>query len=223
MGAMPWGAIISKGIDLGTGIFKGIMGARLGKKQMAMGDQMMREAQAMSAANPRPDMAVPAGYQRMVALSQARTNQNMPGMNIMQNQINQATAGGVEAMQRMGTGAEAFGGIASMYANQMSQQAQNQMANVQYRDQQAQNYMGALEGLGNWQQQAWQWNEADPYLQAQQKAAMLETMGRQGQWEGLKTKMGSWMAAFGGEGGIADTLSGVGGELGSLIGKGKTA
>jgi hypothetical protein len=29
------------------------------------------------------------------------------------------------------------------------------------------------------------------------------------------------MAAFGGEGGIADTLSGVGGELGSLIGKGK--
>jgi hypothetical protein len=67
--------------------------------------------------------------------------------------------------------------------------------------------MGALEGLGNWQQQAWQWNEADPYLQAQQKAAQLEMMGRQGQWEGMKNKMGSWAESFKGMGSALDATA----------------
>jgi len=181
-------------------IAAGIQGSRLGKKQMQMGDQMISEAQKLSEAYQRPDMQTPAAINLMTQLAQGRMFQNMPGMTAMQNQINQATAGGVRAMQEMGTGAEAFGGIAQLYANQMNQQSQNSIANAQFRDQGAQQYMGALEGLGQWQQQAWQWNQADPYLAAQQKAAQLETMGRQGQWEGLKTKMGSWAESFKGMG-----------------------
>jgi hypothetical protein len=182
----------------------GIQGSRLGKKQMQMGQQMMSEAQDLSASYARPEMQTPAAIQAMMELSSGRRFQNMPGMTNLQNQINQATAGGVKAMERMGTGAEAFGGVAQMYANQMNQQSQNAVTNAQFRDTAEQQYMGALEGLGGWQQQAWQWNQADPYLQAQQKAAMLETMGRQGQWEGLKTKMGSWAESFQGMGGALD-------------------
>jgi hypothetical protein len=107
----------------------------------------------------------------------------------------------------MGTGAEAFGGIADLYANQMDTTANLGVTNAQFRNQAEDQYLGALEGLGQWQQQAWNWNEADPYLMAQQKAAMLEQQGRQGEWEGLKTKMGSWAESFQGMGGALDATA----------------
>ena len=182
----------------------GVQGSRMGKKQMQLGRDMMKEAQALSEAYKRPEMQTPAAIRLMADMAQGRMFQNMPGMNIMQNQINQATAGAVEAMKGMGVGAEAFGGIADVYANQMNQQANLATQNAAYRDDAARDYMGVLNDVGQWQQSAWQWNEADPYLQAQQKAAQLEMMGRQGQWEGLKTKMGSWAETFKGAGSALD-------------------
>jgi hypothetical protein len=200
-------ALAGAGVKLAGNIFSGIQGARLGKKQMGMGQDMISEAQELSASYDRPEYQTPEAIQRMMAISQGRQYQNMPGLSQMQNQINQATAGGVNAMQEMGTGSEAFGGVADLYANQMNQQRQTSMQNAQYRDQAQQQYMGDLEGLGEWQNQAWKWNEADPYMQAQQKASQLEMMGRQAQWEGMKNKMGSW----------AETFQGAGGALGEGI------
>lgn len=182
----------------------GIQGARMGKKQMELGQGMIKEGQSLSASFKRPEMQTPQAIQMMMEMAKGRQFQNMPGMTQMQNQIEKATAGGVKAMGKMGTGAEAFGGIADLYANQMDASGQLGTQNLQYQDQNQQQYMGALEGLGQWQQQAWNWNEADPYLQAQQKAAALETAGRSGQWEGLKNKMGSWAESFKGMGGALD-------------------
>ncbi|MBE3085401.1 MAG: hypothetical protein IMZ64_04190 [Bacteroidetes bacterium] len=182
----------------------GIQGARLGKKQMGMGNQMIDEAQKLSASYVRPEFQTPQAIQAQMAMAQGRQFQNMPGMTQMQNQINQATAGGVNAMQEMGTGSEAFGGIADLYANQMNQQSQNSIQNARFQNQAQDQYQGLLGNLGQWQQQAWNWNEADPYMQAQQKAAQLEQMGRQGQWEGMKNKMGSWAQSFQGMGSALD-------------------
>ena len=184
----------------------GIQGSRMGKKQMQMGQGMIDEAQAMSAANQRPEMMTPQAIQMMMEMSKGRMSQNMPGMTTMQNQIEKATAGGVGAMERMGTGAEAFGGVADLYANQLDASANLGIQNAQFQNQAQDQYMGALEGLGQWEQQAWNWNEADPYLQAQNKAAQLETAGRSGQWEGLKNKMGSWATSFQGMGGALDDV-----------------
>lgn len=183
----------------------GIQGARMGKKQMQLGQGMMDEAQTLSAAYQRPEMQTPEAIQAMMQMSQGRMFQNMPGMTQMQNQINQATAGAVGSMREMGTGAEGFGAIADMYGNQMNQQSNLGVKNAMFRDQGQQQHMSNLGNLGQWQQQAWQWNEADPYLQAQQKAAQLETMGRMGEWEGLKNKMGSWAESFQGMGGELDS------------------
>lgn len=182
----------------------GIQGSRMGKKQMELGQGMMDQASQLSQSFQRPDMQTPEAIKMMMDISQGRQFQNMPGNTAMQNQINQATAGGVNAMKQMGTGSEAFGGIAQLYANQMQGQQNLGIQNAQFQDQAQNQYMQNLQGLGEWQQQAWNWNKADPYLQAQQKAAQLDTMGRQGQWEGLKNKMGSWAEAFQGAGGALD-------------------
>ena len=185
---------------------------------MQLGQGMMDEAQTLSAAYQRPEMQTPQAIQMMTEMARGGQFENMPGMTTMTNQINKATASGVNAMKEMGTGAEAFGGVANLYAQNMDAQSNLGVDNAQFKEGRRDQYMGALEGLGDWQHQACGWNEADPYLNAQNKAAQLDTMGRQGQWEGLKNKMGSWAEAFGG---IAGTLGDAGGELGSLIGQGK--
>jgi hypothetical protein len=183
-----------------------IQGNRMGKKQMAMGQQMIDEAAALSAAYQRPDMETPEAINRMMQMAQGRQYQNMPGMNLAENKLGVTTAQGMSAIGDMSSGAEGIGAIANLYANQMGGQQNLAFQNAQYQDKNQQQYMGALEGLGNLQQQQWQWNEADPYIQAQQKAAQLDTMGRQGQWEGMKNKMGSWANTFQGLGSTAEGL-----------------
>lgn len=199
----------------------GIQGSRMGKKQMELGQGMVKEGQALSAAYQRPEMQTPQAIQMMMDMSRGRQFQNMPGMTTMQNQIDKATAGGVSSIERMGVGSEGMGAIADIYANQLQGQANLGAQNAMYQDQNQQQYMGDLEGLGDWQQQAWGWNKADPYLNAQNKAAQLETQGRMGEWEGLKNKMGSWATSFQGMGGALDeTATQLGSAFtGGLFGK----
>ena len=92
----------------------GIQGSRMGKKQMQLGQGMVDEGQSLSAAFKRPEMMTPQAIQMMMEMSSGRRFQEMPGMTTMRNQIEKATAGGVKAMERMGTGAEAFGGVADL-------------------------------------------------------------------------------------------------------------
>lgn len=185
-------------------IASGWQGARLGKKQMGLGQEMIDEAQKISADNPRPEMMTPDAINMMVAMAQGRQFQNMPGYDMAQNQLGEATASGMSAINNMASGAEGIGALANLYANQMGEGRNLAISNAEFQSNAQKDYMGALGDLGNWQQQAWQWNEADPYLQAQQKAAQLEQMGRQGQWEGMKTKMGSWANSFQGIGSALD-------------------
>ena len=195
----------------------GIQGSRMGKKQMELGQGMMDEAASISAGNIRPEMMTPEAIQLMMQLSQGRQFQNMPGMNMMQNQIGAATAGGVGAIERAGSGAEGMGAITDLYSNQMGQQQQIGIQNAAYKDQAQKDNMQNLNTAGEWEQKAWEVNEYNPYLQAQQKASQLDTAGRMGQWEGLKTKMGSWAESFQGMGGALDD---IGSEAAGLIGKG---
>lgn len=203
------------GFDVGSMIAAGIMGGNYAEAQRKYGKSMIKEAQQLSAAWERPEMYVPSAVRAMVDSSQAMQYQNMPGYAVMQNQLNQATAGGVNRLQEMGTGAEAYGGIANLYAAQMGQQANLGVQNAAFQRQAQQQHLGSLQTLGDWQQQAWSWNEADPYLQAQQKAAQLEMMGRQAQWEAMATKYGSKMeSALGAGAAIDDTAD----DIMSIIG-----
>lgn len=200
-----WASIIQAGVGILGNVAAGIQGARIGKEQMKLGRQMTEEGKALSEQYQRPELQTPEAIKLQMEMSQGRQFQNLPGMEVMQNQINQATAGGVTAMEKMGTGAESFGGVANLYKNQMQGQQNLGVQNAQFQDQGQQSYMKDLQGLGDYQQQQWEWNQADPYLQAQEKAAYLEQAGRQGEWEGLKMKMGSWAETFSG---IANSVGG---------------
>lgn len=199
----------------------GFIGAGIGKKQQQEGKRMIAEAAAMSAAHERPEMQTPEGIQAMVRMAQGQMYQRMPGATQYENQIKGTTAAGMSAIQDMGQGAEGIGAMAQLFGGQ-----QNQMSNLAIQDagfqrQGQDNYMGALEGLGQHQQQAWQWNEADPYLMAQQKASQLDMFGRMNQMEGYKTRAGSWAESIKGMGGALDGLfPKAGGDLLGLLGLG---
>jgi hypothetical protein len=214
------GAAIGQGLEFAGNIFSAIQGARLGKKQMQMGQQMRQEGQELSAAYERPELQTPQAIQQQMRGLQGRQYQQMPGMQMAQNQISQATAQGVGAMERRGQGAEAFGGISQLYGQQMGAQQGLAQQQAQYQDTAQQQYLQGLEGLGDWQQQNWQWNQADPYLQAQQKASQLESMGRGAEWQGMQQKMGAWGSAFAGAGQAAGGLMGALGESNLFGGKG---
>jgi hypothetical protein len=55
-------------------------------------------------------------------------------MSMMQNQLGQATSQGLGAMEKMGSGAEAFGGLAQLYGNQMQQGQNIALNNAEYKD-----------------------------------------------------------------------------------------
>lgn len=197
----------------------GIQGSRLGKKQMSLGQGMIDEAQALSASYERPELSIdrmttPDSLSRMVELSRMRKYQNMPGFSQAQNQIGQSTAQTLKAIQEMGRGAEGVGVAGDIYSENLAANRDLSIQNAMFQDQAEREYLSALGLLGDQENQnflfnteagmkEFDWNQAQPYTNAQNKAAMLESMGRAGQWEGLKTKMGSW----------AKTFQGVGTEL----------
>jgi len=205
-------AAISAGLKFGGMAINAIQKSRAAKKQMQMGQQMRQEGQELSAAYQRPEMEVPQAIQQQMRGMQGAQFQQMPGMTMAQNQIAQATAGGIGAMERRGQGAEAFGGIAELYGQQMGQQRGLAQQQAQYQGGAQQQYLQGLGGLGQWEQQAWQWNQAQPYLQAQQKAAQMGQMGGEAEWQGMQSKMGAWGEAFAGAGEAAGSFVGQMGQ-----------
>ena len=169
----------------------GIQANKIAKMQMGEGDRMLAEAKALQEGYKRPEMMTPQAIQAMVKMAQGQMYQKMPGATQFENQIQEATAQGMSAIGEMGAGAESIGAKAGLYGNQMSQMQNLAAQNASYQAQGQQSYMNALQGLGDWQQQQWQWNEADPYLQAMTKAAQLEQVGYLNRFQGYKAKQGA--------------------------------
>jgi len=169
----------------------GIQANKIAKMQMGEGDRMLAEAKALQEGYKRPEMMTPQAIQAMVKMAQGQMYQKMPGATQFENQIQGATAQGMSAIGEMGAGAESIGAMAGLYGNQMNQMQNLAAQNASYQAQGQQSYMNALQGLGDWQQQQWQWNEADPYLQAMTKAAQLEQVGYLNRFQGYKAKQGA--------------------------------
>jgi hypothetical protein len=185
----------------------GIIGGSVGRKQQQEGQRMIAEAARLSAQYQRPEMQTPEGIQAMTRMAQGQMYQRMPGATQYENQIQGSTAAGMSAIQDMSAGSEGIGAIANLYGNQQNQMSNLAIQNANFQQQGQQNYMGALQGLGQWQQQAWQWNKADPYMMAQDKAAQLDQFGRMNQFQGYKTRAGAW----------AETAKGLGQSGGGLL------
>lgn len=198
----------------------GIQANKIAKMQMGEGDRMLAEAKALQEGYKRPEMMTPQAIQAMVKMAQGQMYQKMPGATQFENQIQGATAQGMSAIGEMGAGAESIGAMAGLYGNQMSQMQNLAAQNASYQAQGQQSYMNALQGLGDWQQQQWQWNEADPYLQAMTKAAQLEQVGYQNRFQGYKAKQGAAAEMWSGIGeGLDQTVQKAAGMATGGLGK----
>lgn len=201
-------------------IAAGIQGSRLGKKQMELGSQMFNAGVTLSQSKKRPTldidtMTTPDAINRLVEISRMRQYENAPGYSQAQNQIGQSTAQTLKAISEMGSGSETLGTVGDIYAQNLAANRDLSVNNAMYKDQAEQQYLSALGLLGEQENQnflfnteaglkEFDWNKAKPYLALQQKASALQSMGLSSQWEGLKTKMGSWAKTFQGVGSSLD-------------------
>lgn len=215
--------------SIGTGIGNLIAGRqakKLSSDQIREGKLMEARGKLLSQMNPRPEldiaeMGTPESINKMAQLSKARQYQNMPGLTQAQNQMGQASAGAINALKEMGSGSEAMGSIGNLYAQNLAAGRDLNMQNAAFKERAEGDYLNSLQELGQWEDRSFmfnadasnkefEWNQAQPYLNAQQKAAMLEQMGKQAQWEGLKNKYGA----------KAEIAQGMGTEIGSMFDQG---
>lgn len=183
-------ALAAAGVGAATKIGSGLIAGSVYRKQQKEGKSMIAEGQKLSASYLRPEMQTPEAIEAMGRMAQGQMFQNMPGNTQINNQIQQSTAAGLSAIGEQSAGAEGIGSIAQLYQNQMGQQQQQGIANAGFRQEGANNFMDTLQNLGQYQEKNWMWNKADPYMQAQRKAAEMETMGRQMQFQGYKGRAG---------------------------------
>lgn len=123
---------------------------------------------------------------------------DMPGGQLMRDQIGEATASGITAMKGMGTGAEAYGGISQLVQGQLGALRNQSLDLATLNQQGVGNYLDALGMQAGEEAKAWQWNEADPYIMAANKAAMLEKGGIEGTMAGISDIAGVGAGFLGG-------------------------
>lgn len=197
-------ALILGSLGLTGKIGGGLLAGSVGRKQQDEGLRMIEAAEQLRGEHTRPEMMVPDAIRQMVDLSHGQMYQRMPGATHYEGQIQGATAAGLSAIKGMSAGAEGIGAVADLFGGQMGAMRDLAIGDASFRQQGQQNYLNALQGLGQWEQQAWQWNEADPYMMAMQRASQLEQFGRMNQFQGFKNRAGVW----------GETLKGVGDMFG---------
>jgi hypothetical protein len=173
--------IIAQVLNLIPSIFQGITG----RKQL-------KQASTIEAQNPRPEAVIAPSIDKLVNYSYGQTlNQDIPGGEMYRNEIKGATAAGMRAASELGSGAEAYGML-----GQLTGREQNQFGDLaKLTAQQVQgakgDYMGALGTKAQEENRVWDWNKAQPYLQAAQIAAQLRDSGLKNINSGIKNVAGS--------------------------------
>jgi len=180
MGTGGTSDLISGLINLVPSIFKGIYGA-----------SELRKANQIEAQNPRPEASVAPAINKLANYTYGQTlNQDIPGGEMYRNEIKGATSAGMQRASELGSGAEAYGAMGKMIGSQ-----QNQFGNLaQITAQDVTGKQGAYESalgtLGGEQNRVWDWNKAQPYLQAIQAAMQLRESGAQNIFGGVSGAAG---------------------------------
>ena len=173
--------IIAQVLNIIPSIFQGIVGSR-----------QLKEAKEMEANNPRPEAVIAPSVDKLVNYSYGRTLANdVPGGEMYRNEIKGATSAGLRAASELGSGAEAYGMMGELVGrqqNQFGEMARNTAQQIAGYDQ---DYMSSLGVKAGEENRVWEWNKADPYLQAAQIAQMLRDSGLKNINSGVKNIFGS--------------------------------
>ena len=160
--------------------------------QMHAGNVQMGQANALEDQYKRPTYTEPKSISDLVNYSRGLSMANdIPGGDLYRNQIQGATAAGMTAAKELGSGAEAYGALGKLVSGENSSFRSLAEKTASYVSGNQSKYMGALGQEAGYQDKAWQWNEADPYLMAAKKAAQLRDSGLKNQYAGLGNLAGT--------------------------------
>jgi hypothetical protein len=173
--------VLSGLLNMIPSIFKGIYGM-----------SEMNKANTIEAQNKRPNAEVAPAISQMVnynkGLAQA---QDIPGGEMYRNEIKGATSAGMNAASQLGSGSEAYGMLGKLMGQQDNAMGGLAQQTSQYVSGKQGEYANSLQSLGQEQNRVWDWNKAQPYLQAAQMAAQLRGAGMQNIFGGVSGASGA--------------------------------
>ena len=173
--------IVAHVLNILPSIFQGIVGGR-----------QLKQAKEMEANNPRPEAVIAPSVDKLVNYSYGRTLANdIPGGEMYRNEIKGATSAGLRAASELGSGAEAYGMMGELVGRQQNQFGEMARDTAQQIAGYQGDYMSALGTKAGEENRVWEWNKADPYLQAAQIAQMLRDSGMKNINSGVKNVLGS--------------------------------
>lgn len=153
----------------------------LGQAALGVGQMVKGAIQGGSKA---PQMIIPKSATAALNVAQAQAGQTkMPGQDIMEDKLAMAAASAANRVMEMtGGGAAGLGAMANI--NQGLSKSLGDMAYNQanYVAGQKQNLQGQLNNMAQWEQQQFQMNEYQPWLQKMESAKTLKDSGMQNLW-----------------------------------------
>lgn len=170
-----------------------ILQSLLGAGQMIQGGIMRKKAQKKFDAN---QYEIPASVQAMLdVVKNVASQRNMPGYDQYLQRIGSTTAQGVEAAQRSGqSSSDVLGALQGLYGRQMSQQQDMSIANAQNYQRNQMQLANALNTMGGYETQKWNYNVLYPYMQQMTAAGQVSGAGAGNLAGGIESAMSVGMA-----------------------------
>ena len=173
--------IVAQVLNIVPSIFQGIIGGR-----------QLKQAGELEKQYPMPVAEVAPSIDRLTGYTYGRTlRQDIPGGDIYRNQIRGATAAGLRAASELGSGAEAYGALGELVGREQKQMANLAATTAQQVAGYESDYMRALEQRAGEENRVWEWNKAQPYLQAAAIAQQLRESGWKNLYSGGANVFGS--------------------------------
>jgi hypothetical protein len=182
---------ITGGISSLISIIPSILQAIQGRKQSKL-------AQRIEDENQFPETSIAPSVDKYVNYSLGQTlNQDIPGGEMYRNEIKGATASGIRAASELGSGSEAYGMMGELIGRQQGQLGNLAKMTAQQVSGYKDDYRNSLLAKGQEENRVWEWNKAQPYLQAASMASQLRNAGPLNAQAGLSNAFGS-LAEYGG-------------------------
>lgn len=178
-----------------------------GLLSMFHGFGQTHQAKNMIRNNPFPNMGTPQAILNNQKLAEQQANQGLPSeqYNLAKENIMGSQASAIKMAQDRG---DALGAISSVQNNTNNALGNLAVANANARIQNRIRLMNQNNVTGGYQQQAWDWNKRQRYMQNAAAATALMGAGRQNIWGGIDKVLGGATNAASGLMGGGDGMGG---------------
>jgi hypothetical protein len=145
----------------------------------------------------RPDYQIPQSEKDALSIAQQlATQRELPGQDIMEQNIRSGTASGISRMTEVADSpAMLLGNIANMVGKENQSMNQLGIASANYYTQNQRNLQSSLQRMGQQELSKWQYDEMKPYEEAMHAAATMREGGLQNIVGGVKGAVAGVMSA----------------------------